>query len=335
MGQVEVVADAGGKGVPVGQGRFEGAEEQGQRGAELVADVGEELGLGPVDVGQRLLPAPLLLAAAGVGEAGSQAGRDLVEEAPVARVEGSAGAQAEDHHARRPLLGGQAQGEGEGARRGLGVGARSEAGKAVGQVVDDRGRAEAGDGVQRPHDVVVGQGHRPGRGRRPRREPGGRGELGPAAGAVEQVDEGEGHQAGVGLEDGDGPFGGLGDGGRHHRVRLQPMDDGRLAPPEHVVGGVDCGRHGAGQPALVAPQGGEGRREEDLSAVDGEGGVLHHPGPARLEHVEVGGAVGGPRVGPRLAQRTADHPGEVGAQQAAGGVVGENDQVGAPMDDDR
>ena len=45
------------------------AEQQRQRGAELVADVGEELGLGPVELDQPLGPLALLLVGPRAGEA--------------------------------------------------------------------------------------------------------------------------------------------------------------------------------------------------------------------------------------------------------------------------
>ena len=75
-----------------GQGVLDRAEHQRQRGAELVADVGEEGGLGPVEFGQRLGPLPLLLVGPGVGDGGGDLAGQQVEEAPVAVVEHQPGA---------------------------------------------------------------------------------------------------------------------------------------------------------------------------------------------------------------------------------------------------
>ena len=52
------------------QGVLERPQHQRQRGAELVADVGEERGLGPIELGQRLGPPPLLLVGPCVGDGG-------------------------------------------------------------------------------------------------------------------------------------------------------------------------------------------------------------------------------------------------------------------------
>ena len=92
---------APGRDAGVSQGLLKGAEHQGQRGAELVADVGEEPRLGAVEFSQRLGASPFLL----VGARVTQRRRDLacheVEEAPVAFVERPARADAEHEHAER------------------------------------------------------------------------------------------------------------------------------------------------------------------------------------------------------------------------------------------
>ena len=66
------------------------AHDQGERGAELVADVGEERGLGPVQLGQLLGPALLDL----VGHRAVDQRRGLLgdqaEERPVGLVQGAA-----------------------------------------------------------------------------------------------------------------------------------------------------------------------------------------------------------------------------------------------------
>ena len=71
----------------VGEGVLGRSEQQRQRGAELVADVGEEVGLGLVELGQRLGAPPLELVGPGVGDARGQLSRDQVAEVAVAGVQ--------------------------------------------------------------------------------------------------------------------------------------------------------------------------------------------------------------------------------------------------------
>ena len=65
---------------PDARASLERAEQQRQRRAELVADVGEERRLGAIDLGERLGAAALLLVGAHVGEAGGDlAGEELTK----------------------------------------------------------------------------------------------------------------------------------------------------------------------------------------------------------------------------------------------------------------
>ena len=63
------------------------AQHQRQRGAELVADVGEEVGLGAVQLGERLGPPPFGLVGQRIGDGRGELVRHQVEEGPVVRVE--------------------------------------------------------------------------------------------------------------------------------------------------------------------------------------------------------------------------------------------------------
>ena len=67
--------------VGLGQHLLERAQHQGERRAELVADVGEEGGLGAVDLGQRLGAPALLFVGLGVGDRRGDLAGDEVEEA--------------------------------------------------------------------------------------------------------------------------------------------------------------------------------------------------------------------------------------------------------------
>ena len=84
-------APPGSASVGAGEQLLDRAEHQRQRRAELVADVGEERGLGAVQLGQRLGPPPLLLVGAGVGDGGGDVAGQQVEEPPVVVVERPAG----------------------------------------------------------------------------------------------------------------------------------------------------------------------------------------------------------------------------------------------------
>ncbi len=66
-----------------GQGVVHRAEDQRQRGAELVAHVAEEGGLGPVEFGQRLGPLPFFFVSPGVGDGGGDLTGQQVHEALV------------------------------------------------------------------------------------------------------------------------------------------------------------------------------------------------------------------------------------------------------------
>ena len=94
-------------GVHLGRGAQLGdrAHDQGQRGAELVADVGEEVGLRAVELGERLGAAPFGLVAARVGEARRDLAAEQLQEARGALVELPVGVDARDEDAgdrRRP-----------------------------------------------------------------------------------------------------------------------------------------------------------------------------------------------------------------------------------------
>ena len=66
------------------------AEHQGERRAELVADIAEERRLRPIDLGQRVGPAPRFLEGDGVADRRRDVVGGQLEEIPVAIVEGAA-----------------------------------------------------------------------------------------------------------------------------------------------------------------------------------------------------------------------------------------------------
>ena len=189
-------------GVHLGRGAQLGdrAHDQGQRGAELVADVGEEVGLRAVELGERLGAAPFGLVAARVGEARRDLAAEQLQEARGALVELPVGVDARDEDPGDPVaLGARRRRERHEHRlRGRPVP------RPAGQVAVDPG-AQALDEhrLARPHPV-----QRPGAGpgldhlgrdrgaagrARARRQPRGPGVV------VEQVDEAE-RQVAVGVD---------------------------------------------------------------------------------------------------------------------------------------
>ncbi len=75
---------------------LERAEHQGQRGAEFVADVGEERRLGTIDLGQRLGAVSLLLVSARGGERGAELVRQQRQEIAIGLVERPIGIEPDD-----------------------------------------------------------------------------------------------------------------------------------------------------------------------------------------------------------------------------------------------
>ena len=82
--------------VVLAQQFVERSEDQGERGAELVADVGEERGLGPVEFGQRLGPLLLGLVAACAAHSRSDVTGHQLDEAAIAVVESAMPVQRGD-----------------------------------------------------------------------------------------------------------------------------------------------------------------------------------------------------------------------------------------------
>ena len=97
------VALGGSPRLGLGQHVLERTEHQGQRRAELVADVGEERGLGAIDFGQRFGATALLLVGLRVGDAGGDLAGDESEEAAVALVVQPVRIQPGDEDAGRPV----------------------------------------------------------------------------------------------------------------------------------------------------------------------------------------------------------------------------------------
>ena len=79
-------------------------EQQGQRRAELMADIAEERGLGAIELGERLRAGLRLLERPGTDDGGTDLRRDRREKVRVGRVEHEAWAQPRDQDADGPAL---------------------------------------------------------------------------------------------------------------------------------------------------------------------------------------------------------------------------------------
>ena len=99
---------------------LERSQHQGQRRAELVADVGEERRLGAIELGQRLGPPPLLLVGLRIGDRGGDLAGDQVEEAAIVVVEQPEGIEADHEHAGAAGLAGRRDRQERRLRRRLG-----------------------------------------------------------------------------------------------------------------------------------------------------------------------------------------------------------------------
>ena len=85
--------------IPADEHLLQRAEQEGERGAELVAHVGEERGLRPVQLGQRLGALALVLVGLGVDHRPRDLRGDQLQEPAVVVVEQPVGIEPGDEHA--------------------------------------------------------------------------------------------------------------------------------------------------------------------------------------------------------------------------------------------
>ncbi|HEU4403828.1 MAG TPA: hypothetical protein VFS43_00835 [Polyangiaceae bacterium] len=319
-------------GAPSGE-LVERGEQQGEGRAELVADVREELGLGPVELGQPLVPLALLLPRPRLGQARARVRRDEVEELAVRRVERQARAEAEGERAGRPLVAAEAhrQQQGGGGPAGLGGGARAEA--AARQVAEGDGRAVGDHLRQGPDGVPAREAQRPRREGAALVEADGAGEVRARPGLVEQVGEREGHVVGVAGERLDHARERLARRRRPRRARGERVQ--RAEPPraEHPARRLERRHDDAPDgPRLVAH-----RREaqvepgvfERAGARDGVERVLDGDRLA-AEHARVQGLVQVPDLGPPRAAGLREASEVLPPHERAVGVVVDRHALGPP-----
>src|SRR5690242_8798900 len=82
MGELELLAHRGGS-RGIGRSFFDRTQHEGERGAELVADVGEKRGLCPIDLREGFGSLTLLLVCVGIGNSRRYLGGDQLEETTI------------------------------------------------------------------------------------------------------------------------------------------------------------------------------------------------------------------------------------------------------------
>ena len=326
--------------LPVGQrvGRFaEGVlgrpQQQRQRGAELVADVHEEVGLGLVELGELLGATLLELVGPRVGEARGDLSGDQLAEVAVAVVERAEPVEAEDLEAVGPAAGRGLEREDQRLLRRHVPRPGGQLEEPVLQVADESGPTDG----HRPHPPFDRSGRLdPCRRRRVvRSEAGAAGQPGGAAVVVVQVDEGEGEvgrAAGellagggdrLGLGQVGGPAGAEVTEGLHPAVRhdlLGVLLDHAEDPHDHAVV-VEQRTVGEGVEALLGV----------AAALEEQHQRLVPRGAAGRQHRVDAGPDVVPDLRPHDRGRLAQRPRVLVAERVAPvGLVAEERQVGPP-----
>jgi hypothetical protein len=297
----------------LGERIFGRPQDQRQRRAELVADVGEEVGLGAVELGERLGPLALGLARPHAGQARGELARDQLEEAAVLLVERPVGVQTGDDQPGRGAAPGLGERDRERLPRRLVPRPGRHAGAAV--EIDDRGRAREQRGVRPVRGAGVG-----------------RGELARLAG---RVGEREGQVVAVGGERAVDRGEQVALAGGRARGLGELAQGGQPALAEHAVGLLDDdAQHPRRLPALVAERA-VGERVVGLLAVaaalqEQPQVLVPRRGPARHHRLDPRADVA-PDLGPDLVGAPAERPRVLGRQRVGRvRVVVEERQLGAP-----
>ena len=319
-----------------GQDVLDRTEHQGQRGAELVADVGEEGGLGPIELGQLLGPAALLLVGPCVGDGGGHLPGQQVEEAPIPLVERPAGADARDDEPGQLPLPRPRHRQNDRPPRRLGPGAARQGPESFGQVIELDGLAHRRRPEERPGGLTALELDDGGAGRGVPPQAGRPGQGQPPTLGVQQVEEGEGQVMRVAGQDPGGGLAGILDGpGLVRRRRRQlperpqpPLADG----PVGVLG--DDAEHPADPPPVVR----DGAVREGMIRLLGEPPPLQEqeeplvPGrPPRADDRLGPRADVAPDLGPDVPGRPSQGPGMLRAEGHPGvSVVIEEGEVRPP-----
>ena len=332
MGEVYGLAEIGAE-IGPGQEVLDRAQHQGQGSPELVADIGEEGGLGAVELGQRLGPASRLLVGPGIGEPGRDLARHEVDEAGIGGVEGAVGVDAGDQAAGRSLMALMGDGDEDGPRGWPVPGAGGQVGEAGGEIVDRhrcRARQELRDRPCLTRGLDVDRLRRRGLAVL---EADGAGESRPFATGLQQIEEGEGEILAI-----------LGELAADGGDRLLGARPGELGPEfaqeleaalaqdplgllgddaEHPAHGTGIVGHGAVGEGVVGFLGVAAAFQEEEEALVIGGDTGRHDG------LDAGTDIL-PDLGPDQVRRRAQRPGLLDAQGRPVGVVAEEGQLRAP-----
>ncbi len=264
------------------------AEQQRERRAQLVADVGEERGLGLVELQQAFVAQALLFVGARVREARGDLAGDELDEAAVALVERAVAVQAGDEEAHR----GRAERDDERGERRLVPGAGRRIERV--DVVDE--------------DRVLGL--RPRLGGRGPRLPAVRGQA--SAVLVVEVHERERQRAAVGIQRAGGRRQHLGLVTRGRDRCAEVAQRGELAPADDLLGVLaDHAQHPL-DATVVAGEGAVGERVVGLfdepAALEEQQQRLVPRGLAGLEDTLDAGADVRPDLRPHLPRRATERP---------------------------
>ena len=315
-----------------------GPHDQRQRGAELVADVGEERGLGPVELGQRLRPALLVPEAAGARDASREMPRHQAGERAVAVVKRPVPVQGGHQEPVRggPLL---PQRHDERLDGRLPPRPGGQAGEPAAVEVRQRGlapqRRRGGPGVIGVADRERGRsGGVPGGDAGACRQPGG-GAVAVELDGVEQIGQGEGQVLPIALELPPGELERLPFGADDAGVGAQIAQGGHPALADHALGVLaDHAEHADHGGVLVAERAvGEGvvallriagaLEEQQQPLVPGRLAGGEHGVDPRADVV--------PDLLPYLAGRPAERPRVLAPQRVPPvGVVAEERQLRPP-----
>ena len=179
---------------------LERPEHQGKWGAELVADVGEERRLRPVDLSQRICPAPLLFVSVDVGQTRGDLSSKQTDEVVVIPVQFPERIEGNDQHACRRLAAlPRNRVQQRLAWRLMPITGRKRTYRGR-QLLQRHRHTGVPDRRRGPWIVTAGQVDCCRRGRMPLPDPGGRGEASASVRAIEQVEQAERQVVPIGAE---------------------------------------------------------------------------------------------------------------------------------------
>ena len=303
-----------------------------------MADVGEEGGLGPVQLGQRLGAPPLVFVRAGVGDGGGHTRSEQVVEVPVCLVHRQAGADPGDEDCGGAVGSWQDDRQRQSRIRQFGIGADGSRADPRPNIHLHR-RPQTDNVLQGPDRFLAPfQTDRLRAGKRIRLQTAQAHQTRLPAFGVQRIEQDEGHVEvvfGEGLRaQGEGFVNGLRLAGGRGKVT-----QGSYPPlTEHLAGHLDDGVEQAADPAGLVADGTEREREEALLqvAVPFKEDVLGlEKGRVASQGQVVRLADHRPRVLPALAEVLPHRQGMLAAANDPIAVVVELDQARTPDDADR